>query len=303
MPSSGDPAAATPRAKDSLGCLANQLLTDQELNAGEFAFYRKRTLDDSPSVVVTPASDRGFLIGVALEGGHRRRIFNGARSSLHDFDRHAVYVRDFAEDYRADLQGGFDFVLIELSRAFVSRAFDERGGSNTARVFATPGHKDPVLGHLAQALASTLDGQHEASALFVEQLGVAIGTHVIERYGAVPSTSARTSRRLSVLHEARAKEMLLASTEERVSIEDIANACNLSRSYFIRAFKDTTHRTPYQWLIERRIELARELLRHSDKPLSDIAISCGFTDQSHFTRIFSQIVGAPPGAWRRRTNT
>ncbi|WP_277183970.1 AraC family transcriptional regulator [Caballeronia sp. BR00000012568055] len=299
MQDTRESASTPPRAKDSLGCQANRLRKDQEIDAGEFTFFRKCTLDDNPSTVATPASGRGFLVGVALSAGHRRRIFNGVRSSVYDFDQHTVYVRDFAEDYRADLQRGFDFVLIELSRAFVSKATYESGAPSTAGVYATPGHKDLILGHLAQVLALTLDGHHDASPLFIEQLGVAVGTHLIEHYGAAPSRALKVNRRLSALQEARAKEMLLASAQGRVSIEDIALACNLSRSYFIRAFKETTHRTPYQWLIEQRIDQARNLLMHSDAPLSDIAVSCGFNDQSHFTRIFSQMMGTPPGAWRR----
>jgi AraC-like DNA-binding protein len=102
------------------------------------------------------------------------------------------------------------------------------------------------------------------------------------------------------LQEARAKDMLLAKSQGNVSIEEIASACNLSRSYFIHAFRETTHRTPHQWLLERRIDRARDLLKHSDYSLSEIAIACGFSDQSHFTRIFSQWVGVPPGAWRRQ---
>lgn len=94
--------------------------------------------------------------------------------------------------------------------------------------------------------------------------------------------------------------MLLAKTHGNVSIEEIANACNLSRSYFIRAFRETTDRTPHQWLLEHRIDRARDLLKHSDLSLSEIAVACGFSDQSHFTRTFSQMIGTPPGSWRRQ---
>lgn len=295
-----EPHTQTAARKDSLGCLASRLRKDLELGAGEFTFYRKCTLSDTPSAVATPASDRGYLIGVALAGGHRRRIFNGHRSTLYDFDKNSVYVRDFADDYRADLQGGFDFVLVELSRAFVAQTRYERGGPSLAGFDATPGQHDAIFGHLAQALALTLDGVHDTSPLFVEQLGVTIGTHLIDRYGHAPAQSEKASRRLSPQQEARAKEMLLASIQARVSMEDIAGACQLSRSYFIRAFRETTHRTPYQWLLEQRIERARDLLAQTQRSITDIAIACGFSDQSHFTRMFSQAVGEPPAAWRRR---
>jgi AraC-like DNA-binding protein len=55
----------------------------------------------------------------------------------------------------------------------------------------------------------------------------------------------------------------------------------------------------HKWLLSRRIELAKEKLRDGRSSLSDVALACGFTDQSHLTRIFSRLVGITPGAWRR----
>lgn len=141
------------RKKDSLGCLSNQLHKDIELEAGDFTFYRKCRREEKTSEVATPASDRGFLIGVSLTAGHRRRITSGARSALHDFEKDSVYIRKFEEDYRADLHGSFDFVLVEFSRVFIANTGYERNGS-TIRGFSTrPGHKDAIFGHLAQVLA------------------------------------------------------------------------------------------------------------------------------------------------------
>lgn len=292
--------APAARSKDSLGCLSNQLGRDLELDAGEFKFYRKSTADDEASAVAMHGSDRGFLIGVSLKPGHRRRIYSAHRWTTHDFGQDSVYIRDFADDYKADLQRGFDFVLIELSRAFIANACYERNGSNVPRLATLAGRNDPTLGHFAQILSLTLDRKSEASPLFVEQLGIAVGTHLLDQYGDTACSSFSKTRRLSSLQETRAKDMLLARSQGNVSIEEIANACNLSRSYFIRAFRETTHRTPHQWLLERRIDRARDLLKNSDYSLSQIAIACGFSDQSHFTRTFSQLVGTPPGTWRRQ---
>jgi AraC-like DNA-binding protein len=292
--------ATAARRKDSLGCLSNHLHKDLELEAGEFTFYRKSRREEKTSEVATPASDRGFLIGVSLAAGHRRRIMSGARSAMHDFEKDSVYIRNFDEDYRADLHGSFDFVLVEFSPAFIANTGYERNGAAIRGFSTRPGQKDPVFGHLAQVLALALDRQSEASPLFIEQLGVTIGTHLVDRYGSARGQLVKPGRRLSSLHEARAKDMLLARTHGNVSLEEIASACHLSRSYFIRAFRETTQRTPHQWLLEQRIERARHLLRTSDSSLSDIAIACGFADQSHFTRTFSQLVGTPPGNWRRQ---
>lgn len=214
-------AATAARPKDSLGCLSSQLRQDLELDTGEFKFYRKCTLGSDTSPVAMDGSGRGFLIGVSLQTGHRRRIYSQHRWVTHEFERDCVYVRDFADDYRAELLGGFDFVLIELSRNFVSDACHERGGSGLARIATVAGRKDPVLGHLAQVLALTLDAQSGASPLFLEQLGVTIGTHLLDRYGEASTRSNRNNRGLSALQEARAK---------RCCSPDLRAVCPLKRS-------------------------------------------------------------------------
>jgi AraC-like DNA-binding protein len=250
-----------------------------------------------------PATDRGFLVGVSMSGGHTRRITQNGRSSHHHFDAESVYLRDFCDDYRADLTGAFDFVLVEVSRAALDSACDDRRGARVRSLECVTGMRDQVLHHLALALGAAIERPQQASRLFIDQMSVAITTYLVDNYGGSTSAAPVSSRRLSRLHEGRAKAMLRSRLDGSVSIADIADACSLSRSYFIRAFRETTGKTPLQWLLAERISLARGLLRDSELPLTEVADVCGFADQSHFTRAFAKYEGQPPGVWRRRART
>jgi transcriptional regulator GlxA family with amidase domain len=73
----------------------------------------------------------------------------------------------------------------------------------------------------------------------------------------------------------------------------------LSTSHFTRAFRASTGLAPFQWLAHRRVDTAKVLLRQRRVSLREIALACGFSDQSHFTRVFSRIVGTSPGTWQR----
>ncbi len=97
----------------------------------------------------------------------------------------------------------------------------------------------------------------------------------------------------------RAKELLAAHVAETLSIEDLAQACGLSRSHFGKAFKLSTGLTPHAWRQQYRIERAQALLLGERVDLAAIAALCGFADQSHFNRVFARLVGDTPGNWRR----
>lgn len=85
----------------------------------------------------------------------------------------------------------------------------------------------------------------------------------------------------------------------RMSVADMAAVVGLSESWFANVFKQTTGTTPWQWQLSKRIELSKQLLGESDLPVASIAAQLGFSDQAHLTKVFRQIVGETPAAWRR----
>ena len=83
------------------------------------------------------------------------------------------------------------------------------------------------------------------------------------------------------------------------SIAELADLVDLSKGHFSRAFRASTGLSPRQWIIHQRVKLAIRKLVQSSESLAEIAQSCGFSEQSHFTRTFTQVTGSSPGAWRR----
>lgn len=84
-----------------------------------------------------------------------------------------------------------------------------------------------------------------------------------------------------------------------IRVDSLANACGLTPAQFRRAFKHSTGKTPHRWLLQYRLERAREELLTTDRSVTEIALVCGFADQSHLTRQFCAAFGAPPAQWRR----
>ncbi|MHC8344435.1 AraC family transcriptional regulator [Pseudomonas sp. RT6P73] len=95
----------------------------------------------------------------------------------------------------------------------------------------------------------------------------------------------------------RAADYIRDHCTRQLKLEDICEAAQLSPSYLIRAFKHRYGMTPHAFLVNRRIQFARDQLR-SGKLIADVALEAGFADQAHFQRVFKQHLAATPGQYR-----
>jgi AraC family transcriptional regulator len=120
--------------------------------------------------------------------------------------------------------------------------------------------------------------------------------HIAQTYGGMRPMSRPARGGLAPWQERRAREILRANIKCGVALKEVARECGLSVGHFSHAFRRTLGVTPHKWLIEQRIAQFKEKLRDGGLSLSAVAAECGFSDQSHLTRIFRQAVGC---AWRR----
>lgn len=91
-----------------------------------------------------------------------------------------------------------------------------------------------------------------------------------------------------------------AHLDQPITHRHLSSEIRLSSGHFARAFKQSFGRTAHTYVVERRIARAKELMLHTSAPLSEIAFSCGLSDQAHLSRLFRRAVGSTPLAWRRQ---
>jgi AraC family transcriptional regulator len=133
----------------------------------------------------------------------------------------------------------------------------------------------------------------------VEQAGRIPAHHAAPALDAAEGEPPPTRGGLAPWQERRAKELMSTHLGRQIPLALVAGECRLSVSHFARSFKQCTGKPPHRWLLENRVERAKELLLDDTVSLAEVALDCGFSDQSHFTRVFSRTVGTSPGTWRR----
>jgi AraC-like DNA-binding protein len=161
-------------------------------------------------------------------------------------------------------------------------------------------YDDPVMRSLSHTLIRALVEPRQFNTLFVEHVARALRAHVACAYGGMESTRPRVRGGLAPWQVRRARDILSGNLDGEKPLAHIARECGLSASHFARAFRQSLGMAPHQWLLSLRVERAKEQLLNSDASLAEIAIDCGFADQSHFTRVFTKRMRASPGQWRRQ---
>ncbi|MEL6323774.1 MAG: response regulator transcription factor [Pseudomonadota bacterium] len=104
---------------------------------------------------------------------------------------------------------------------------------------------------------------------------------------------------LSLLQVQHVNDFVDKHFDQDISIADMAEAAGISVASFSRKFKQKTGQSPYQFVVERRIEEAKRLLRHTDMTIAEIGLSVGYANQAHFTTAFGKLTGITPAKYRR----
>jgi len=93
-------------------------------------------------------------------------------------------------------------------------------------------------------------------------------------------------------------ELVDVEMDSDLSLEELADTAGLSITHFSEMFRQSTGQSPHQFVLHRRVERAKEMLRAAEMRVLDVAVACGFKNQQHFARVFRSVCGASPTEYR-----
>ena len=158
---------------------------------------------------------------------------------------------------------------------------------------------DLVIGQLALALKMEIQTGCLSGRLYGESLGTALAARLVQNYAVSKPSFEFKSNGLPRSQLERVINYIKANLTQDISISDLAILTSTSKSHFSRCFKRSVGIPPYQYLMQQRIERAKQLLKQQAVPISDIALECGFANQTHLTKVFRQMTGITPKAYQK----
>lgn len=236
---------------------------------------------------------RPTAVARRIEGTHREKALIGPR-------RFCITPGNATAQW--EHSGHPEILQMYLRRSIYENAVQEMYGCEASKAPLLPRFAilDPLLEQLAITIATALREGTAEDGLYVDTLAHMIAVHLARQHSQRSKVSAYAGP--STISSSRIKrliEFVEQNLDRDLSLEAMAHEVGISALYLPRAFKSAVGQSPHQYVLARRIERARELLRNTDLPIVDIALSAGFSSQSHLSNWFVRVVGVSPAAYRR----
>ena len=198
------------------------------------------------------------------------------------------------------LSGEQRHLMISIGEEAVARvAADSGTGEDDLDALRLRAFKDPFLGELCRRAWTEARRGDPLGRSFADSIeGTLICGLLRSASGTRRPARSPARGKLSEAMLARIHDYCLARLHEPIAVADVAVIAGLGPHQFGKAFKAASARSPQQYLISLRTQRARELLRGTSLSIADIALQCGFFDQSHLTTTFTRWVGVSPHRYR-----
>lgn len=165
--------------------------------------------------------------------------------------------------------------------------------------------RNPQIEQIGMMLLSELRTGGIAEQLYIESLTNVLSVHLLRNYAARQSHIAVCDWMSNSIKQTLSDRQLFQVTDyisdrlaDNIQLSDLAELLGLSQFHFSRLFKQSTGVSPYQYVLQQRIECAKHLLKTTDLPIMEIALRCGFSSHSHLGKWFRQYVGVSPKTFR-----
>lgn len=274
--------------------VSSQTLGWQPLLAEEFK--------QPPGEVNIPAAAAGYSISLCL-APQPYRIYQvvGDRhyTGLYSKGDISITPANVPGSYRAT--GSDHFLTVQMPAQFLSsvaRSATELDPSRLA-LMTEFRVRDLQIEQTLRLLRKELHrGERWLGPLYVQSLANVLAVHLLRGYSNTKPRIALYQGGLCERKVLQVSDYIHAHLDQSIKLTDLADVAGISQFHFSRLFKQSMGSPPYQYILQQRVERAKQLLRHSKLAISEIALQCGFNSQSHLSQHFRSSTGVTPSTYR-----
>ncbi len=193
-----------------------------------------------------------------------------------------------------------EFTLLIFEPTYLAQIAHETVNGDRVELVPQFTKLDPVIASVGSALKTELETEGHWGRLYAESATTFLAAHLLRHYctrtqflkdypDGLPKYKLRQA--IAYIHE---------HLSEEISLEALAAYLNMSQYYFSHLFKQSLGISPYQYVLRQRVDKAKQLLKRRKLTLTDVALECGFANQTHFTKHFRKLTGITPRAYREQ---
>ena len=261
-------------------------------------------LEEAPFHAIEPAIHNPSLIYHLSRPTEVMRRIEGARPDQALIGPRRICLTPGEAITQWQHSGHPEILQVYLRQSIYQQAVAEMYGCDPSAAEIVPRFAilDPLLEQLAIAITTALRDGTAEDGLYIDTLAQMMAVHLARVHSSrsrpvrMPTTKAMSGWRMR-----RLIDFIEAHLDGDLSLEAMAVEVEISPLYLARAFKAAVGQSPHQYVLARRIERAKELLRNSDTPIVDVALASGFSSQSHLSNWFLRHVGVSPATYRRES--
>jgi AraC family transcriptional regulator len=193
--------------------------------------------------------------------------------------------------------GPIELLKLELpDQAF--KAIAEESGTSEVQISSSTNLKDERIAVLILAVEAERKRGCPSGSLYMDAIAQALASAITDARGELRKPFRRSRSGLTSGQLARVNDVIHARLDRELTLVQMAKAAGLSTAHFSHMFRKSTGFAPHQFVLNVRIEKAKEMLRRSECRIIDVAVACGFQTPQHFARVFRAICKASPTEYR-----
>lgn len=193
-----------------------------------------------------------------------------------------------------------EFTLLILEATYLAQLAHETINGDRVELVPQFAKVDPIITGIGASLKKELEMDQVGARLYAEAATTFLGAYLLRHYCTRTQSLPHCPEGLPHYKLREAIAYIQEHLGEEISLEAIATHLKMSQYYFCHLFKQSMGISPYQYVLQQRINKAKRLLKQPQMTLTNVALACGFANQTHFTKHFHKLTGVTPKVFREQ---